>query len=415
MLMPAMLMTPIISINSKSGCFAARRTAAVTLNRVRPWLRSCLLCLFMIVYGTSQALAQAGMSDVDGLNGLSELDELAELARLNPVTKGEESRVSVSDDLGNLIELARPARRIISLSSHVTEMLFAAGAGGQVVGVSADSDYPLAVHRLPRVGGLPRGSSTANAAAAHGGERYDLAAITALRPDLLIVRDAEVVSSQLTRLKNLKVPLYFSKPRRLEDIATNIERYGKLAASEEIARQAAQGFRARHGELRKRFVGRSAVRIFYQLDQSADSRLLTTVNDEQLQSDVMQLCGAQNVFAHHARALPTVTLEEVLLANPEAVVVSGIERGREQRAQRLEMWRHWPELAANQLDNYFFISSELINRPGPRLLDGAQRLCEQMERARTRRLEWQQRRQQALQEQQAQETQTQQQTTAPER
>lgn len=408
MLMPAMLMTPIMSIRSKSGRFAARRAAAVTLNRARPWLRSCLLCLFMIVYGTSQALAQAGVSDVDGLN------ELAEVARLSPATKGEESRISVSDDLGNLIELAGPARRIISLSSHVTEMLFAAGAGGQVVGVSADSDYPPAVHRLPRVGGLSRGSSAVNAAA-HGGERYDLAAITALRPDLLIVRDAEVVSSQLTRLKNLKVPLYFSKPRRLEDIATNIERYGKLAASEEIARQAAQNFRARHGELRKRFAGRSAVRIFYQLDQSADSRLLTTVNDEQLQSDVMQLCGAQNVFAHHARALPTVTLEEVLLANPEAVVVSGIERGREQRAQRLEMWRHWPELAANQLDNYFFISSELINRPGPRLLDGAQRLCEQMERARTRRLEWQQRRQQALQEQQAQETQTQQQTTAPER
>lgn len=290
-------------------------------------------------------------------------------------------RIVVIDDVGRSVALAAPAARIVSLAPHITESLFAAGAGGRVVGVSADGDHPAVAGKLPRVGGSA-GSARAGRSERPKPKPFDLAAIAALKPDLLIVWEDGVASSHISRLQKLGLPLYISKPRRIDDVATNIERYGELAGTEDIARGAAQSFRARHAELRKRYGGRPAVRTFYQIGNRIGSQPLATVNGEQLVSDVMRLCGAENIFAERPEALPSVTLEEVLVANPEAVVVSGRE---EERAQKLEMWRHWPGLSANALNNRFFIATELIDRPGPRILDGAQRLCEQMERARMRR------------------------------
>lgn len=295
------------------------------------------------------------------------------------VTVAAAGRIVVTDDVGRSVELAAPASRIVSLAPHITESLFAAGAGEKVVGVSEGSDYPEAAGKLPRVGGVAGGMRPGGAGRP---ERFDLAAIAALKPDLLIVWEDGAVSSHISRLKRLGLPLYVSKPRRIDDVAANIERYGELAGTQETARGAAQAFRARHAELRKRYGARPTVRTFYQVGHQIGSQPLTTVNGEQLVSDVMRLCGAENIFAGRLQDLPAVTLEEVLAANPEAVVVSGSE---EERAQRLEMWRHWPRLSANLLNNRFFIAAELIDRPGPRVLDGARRLCEQMERARTRR------------------------------
>lgn len=297
------------------------------------------------------------------------------------VTAAAANRIVVTDDVGHSVALAAPATRIVSLAPHITESLFAAGAGERVVGVSAGSDHPEAAGKLPRVGG-PTGGGGMRPNGAGRPAHFDLAAIAALKPDLIIVWEDGVVASQIPRLKRLGVPLYVSKPRRIDDVAANIERYGELAGTQEIARGAAQAFRARHAELRKRYGARPAVRMFYQAGHQIGSQPLTTVNGEQLVSDVMRLCGAENIFAGRPQALPAVTLEEVLVANPEAVVVSGRE---EERAQRLEMWRHWPRLDANLLNNRFFIATELIDLPGPRILDGARRLCEQMERARARR------------------------------
>ena len=81
------------------------------------------------------------------------------------------AEVRVSDDLGQTVILAQPARRIVSLAPHVTEMLFAAGAGDYLVGTVAYSDYPEAAKRIPRVGGYTN---------------PDLEAVVGLRPDLIV-------------------------------------------------------------------------------------------------------------------------------------------------------------------------------------------------------------------------------------
>ncbi len=273
------------------------------------------------------------------------------------------AEIVAQDDAGQMLRLAAPARRIISLAPHITEDLYVAGAGSFVVGAVDYSDYPEAAKRLPRVG---------------GSDRLDLEAILALKPDLVIAWGSGNSAANLTKLKTLGLPLFISQPRKIDDIATDMERFGELAGTSNIAIAAARAFRARHAGLSSRYSRRQPVRTFYQIWNQP----LVTVNGEQLISDVMRLCGAENVFAGLSQLAPTVTVEAVLAVDPEAIVASGMG---ETRPEWLDMWKVWRDLTATARGNLFFVPPDIINRFTPRVLDGAQLLCAQIETARSRR------------------------------
>ena len=273
------------------------------------------------------------------------------------------AEIVVKDDVGRTLHLATPARRIVSLAPHITEVLYAAGAGAFIVGAVDYSNYPEAAKRLPRVGSYAR---------------LDLEAILALQPDLVIGWESGNPGAYLDRLKTLGLPLFISQPRKIDDIATSIERFGELAGTGAVANATARTFRARHAELAARYSARPPVRTFYQIWKQP----LSTVNGEQLISDVMRLCGAENIFAGLSQLAPTVTEEAVIAANPEAIVASGMD---ETRPEWLDMWRRWRALTATARGNLFFIPPDIIHRHTPRVLEGAQMLCTQMETARSRR------------------------------
>ncbi|MFA7267975.1 MAG: cobalamin-binding protein [Sterolibacterium sp.] len=273
------------------------------------------------------------------------------------------AQIAVQDDMGQTLRLATAARRIVSLAPHITENLYTAGAGAYIVGAVEYSDYPEAAKRLPRVGSY---------------ERLDLEAILALKPDLVIGWDGGNPAAILVQLKSLGLPLFLNRPRRLDDIANSIERFGELAGTNSVAGAAARAFRARHAELRKRQASLPPVRIFYQVwDQP-----LMTVSGEQLISDVMRLCGAENIFASLPTLAPTVTREAVLAANPEAIVASGMGNAR---PEWLDSWKRWGNMTAIARGNLFFIPADFIDRHSSRVLDGAVLLCEQMESVRKKR------------------------------
>ena len=269
----------------------------------------------------------------------------------------------VPDDAGATVVLAAPARRIVSLAPHVTELLYAAGAGGYVVGAVDYSDYPEAAKRIPRVGGYTG---------------LDLEAIVALRPDLIIAWQSGNPPSQVERLRALGLAVYVSEPRHIEDVATNIERLGRLAGTADAALRAARAFRQRHEALRRRYAARPAVSVFYQIWD----RPLMTVNGKQLISDVIHLCGGRNVFADLPILAPTVDVEAVLAADPEAIVASGAGAAR---PEWFDAWRRWPQLRAVRRDNLFVVPPDVLQRHGPRILDGAEHLCADLETARRRR------------------------------
>jgi iron complex transport system substrate-binding protein len=272
------------------------------------------------------------------------------------------AEIRIADDAGRSVTLARPAQRIVSLTPHMTELLFAAGAGAHIVGTVAYSDYPPAARRITRIG---------------DSARLDLERIVALKPDLIVVWRDGNAQRQLDNLLRLGIPVYYNEPRRLPDIARSIEQLGRLAGTEAVALPAARAFLARLARLRGQYAGAAPVSLFYQIWD----RPLMTVNGDHLISDVIRLCGGRNVFADLKPLTPQISAEAVLAADPEAIG-GGTGGGR---SGSLDAWKQWPRLRAVERGNLFLIDSDLISRNTPRILEGAEQMCAQLAAARARR------------------------------
>lgn len=269
----------------------------------------------------------------------------------------------VVDDYGRTVTLDAPARRVVSLAPHLTELMYAAGAGERMVGAVAYSDYPPTARRLPRVG-----SEAA----------IDLEAIVALRPDLVIAWPNAGSVRAVERIASLGIPVFRSEPRQLEDIARTLETLGRLAGTEVVARVAAREFRARAARLEARYAARPVVRVFYQVW----GRPLVTVNGDHVISKVMRLCGGRNVMAELPGIAPEIDRERVLRADPEVILASGAD---DARPAWLDDWRDYPALTAVRLGELHAIRPDLLQRHTPRLLDGAEEICLILEGARARR------------------------------
>jgi iron complex transport system substrate-binding protein len=275
------------------------------------------------------------------------------------------AEVRVTDDAGRDVVLAAPARRIVSLAPHVTELLYAAGAGAQVVGAVQYSDYPEAAKALPRVGGYTA---------------VDMEAVIALRPDLVVVWKSGNRNQQYDKLEKLGIPVFVNEPRSLEDVARALETIGRLAGTETAAGEAAHAFRVRRDALAAQYSKRPPIDVFYQIW----NKPLMTINGKHLISDVMALCGGRNVFAQLPILAPTVTEEAVLAAAPQVIIASGMGQSR---PEWLDAWRRWDSLPAVVGDNLYFIPPEILQRHTPRILDGATRLCEQLDAARSKKMQ----------------------------
>lgn len=268
--------------------------------------------------------------------------------------------VSVTDDSGQVVTLSRPAQRIVSLAPHLTEILFAVGAGSRVAGVVQYSDYPPQARTLPGIGGY---------------QQFDLERVIGLKPDLIVAWQSGNNPGQIERLRKLGFPVYLSEPRRLTDVASSMERIGALAGGGEQAMRAVRDFRDRHSRLQARYARRSPVRTFYEVW----NRPLMTVSDAHLIGDVMKLCGAENVFAGLPLLTPTISEEAVLVADPAVIIASGMD---ETRPQWLDDWRRWPRLKAVKDGHLHFVPPDILQRHSPRILEGAEQFCAQVDRAR---------------------------------
>lgn len=273
------------------------------------------------------------------------------------------AEVSVRDDLGKTVRLARPAQRIVSLAPHMTETLFAAGAGAQIVATVDYSDYPEAAKKIPRVGGY---------------SRFDLEAVASHKPDLIVAWYSGNAPAHIEKLQAMGYPLYISQPNQIADVATEIERLGQLAGTSGAAQAAATAFRERLANITARYSQRPTVRTFYQIWKQP----LMSIGKNQIISDAVRLCGGENVFGKLETMAPTVTVEAVIAANPEAIVASGMG---DSRPEWLDDWKKWTGIEAVKRDNLFFVQPELIQRHTPRLLEGTEILCKHLETVRSRR------------------------------
>jgi iron complex transport system substrate-binding protein len=253
-----------------------------------------------------------------------------------------------------------PAQRIISLAPHLTELLYAAGAGDRLVAAVEYSDFPPPARRLPRVG---------------NSSGFDTEAILALKPDLILAWRSGNPAASIERIRRLGLNVHLSEVSRLEEIPALIEELGRLAGSETQALRVAGDFRARYRKLEERYAVAAPVLVFYQL---LDETLLT-LNDRHLVSDAIHLCGGRNVFGGLSALVARVDTEAVLKADPRVIVASGEESTWPAWRER---WQAWPQLAAVRAQHLYFIHADLMHRAGPRAIEGAEQLCAALARAR---------------------------------
>ena len=270
------------------------------------------------------------------------------------------AEIKVIDDTGYQVIVESVPVRIISLAPHVTETLFHIGAGKKIIGAVKYSNYPEMAKRIKRVGGY---------------KNPDMETIVAMKPDLVVGWQAGNPSSHINKLRSLGIPVYLSEPHKITDIVRNMKVLGKLVGNENKAKKAVDEFRLKYKRLQQNYSGKSKVSLFYEIWNNP----LMTINDEHLIGDVIRLCGGENIFGGLDVLTAKVSIESVLERNPVAIVASGMG---EERPEWLDEWRKWKYLKAAQKGNLFFIPPSIIQRHSPRILDGAEKLCIHLEKAR---------------------------------
>lgn len=258
--------------------------------------------------------------------------------------------IRLVDDAGQTLEFTRPPQRIISLTPHLTELLFAVGAGPQLVGVDSASDYPVAARTLPRIGDY---------------SRIHFERILSLKPDLVVVWVGGNRAADIHSLKKMGVPVLHTQATRLDDVARLLRLIGQASGHAAAGEAAARDYSGRLGGLQAKATQKPPVSVFYQVWD----RPLMTVGGSHWISDALALCGARNVFADLRSASPAVSREAVLRRAPE-LIVSGTDAPDMRR-----QWQRFASLPAVRNRAFVRVNADLLHRPTPRLVEGVAELC----------------------------------------
>jgi len=255
---------------------------------------------------------------------------------------------------------AEAAPRIISLSPHITELLFAAGAGGRIVGVDDASDYP------PEVAGITR-----------VGEPWalDVEGLLRLKPTLIVLWDSGTPARRKAELQRLNLRLYVTDQHHLDDIGTALLEFGRLAGTEPVATAAARRYRDELADLRARYAARPRLKVFYQVWD----RPLYTLSGTHLVSEVLSLCGGDNVFADLSTLAPAIDREAVLTRNPDVILIAAA--GAEGDRQRAD-WDRFGYIRAVRNHHVLSVDPSLVGRMAPRILQGVREVCDLLDAAR---------------------------------
>jgi len=254
--------------------------------------------------------------------------------------------------------LASPAwagERILALAPHACEILYAIGAGEDVVGAVSYCDYPQAVLALPRVGSY---------------ERINVEAALALEPTMAIVMDESIPGA--SKLRDLGVKVVASYPRRVDEVLTEICRIGAETGHQKQADALAEALQQRLDKLKAPPGGPQQASVFYEIWAEP----LLTAGKSSFIDDVLHRMGLRNVFGDVALEAPRVNVEAVIAARPDVVVIPSENRDV---AERQAFWQKW----LGQDVRVIAVNPDLMHRPGPRLLDGMEDLYQQLSQGQT--------------------------------
>ncbi|QIG07020.1 vitamin B12 ABC transporter substrate-binding protein BtuF [Proteus sp. ZN5] len=245
-----------------------------------------------------------------------------------------------------------PADRVITLSPSATEMAYAAGMGDNLVGVSAYSDYPEDAKSIEQVANW---------------QGINIERILLLKPDLVIAWQGGNPQRLLDQLKALGIPIIYSDPQSIEEIADDLVTLSSYSHHPDIAIKSAQQLRQQYQALQQQYTSTISnqpnKKVFIQFGMQP----LFTTSNSSLQSHITELCGGENIFANSPVAWPQVSREQVLTKQPDLIIFSG---KADQIPTVQAFWQ--PQLTVPVIA----IDEDSFSRPAPRIINAAQQVCE---------------------------------------
>jgi len=267
--------------------------------------------------------------------------------------------IKLTDGLGRTIELAAPAQRIVSIAPSNTEILFALGAGKQVIGREELSDYPAEAKSVTSIGSVF--------------QKINTETIVALKPDLVLA--AEINSpEQVKALEDLKLTVYYlPNPKTFNDLYANLATVGKLTGRSAEATKLNESLKARYDAVIQTLSqAKDAPTVFYEIDATDPTKPYTSGPGTFIDL-VIRLAGGKNIGGELKDAFAQISSEELVKQNPNIIVLGDALYGvtPESIAQR----PGWSALSAVKDKQVFAFDDNLISRPGPRLIDGLEQMA----------------------------------------
>lgn len=277
---------------------------------------------------------------------------------LIPITATSPS-ITLTDGLGRLIKLAAPAQKVVSLAPSNTEILFAIGAGGQVVGRDEFSDYPLEAKNLTSVGG-----SMGN---------YDMERIASLQPDLVLAASLNT-PEQVQALEQLGLTVfYLSNPSDLTGLYANLKIVGKLTGRDQEASILADSLKARVDTTTSKLTSiTTKPLVYYELD-ATDPAKPWTPGPNTFLTQLIRLAGGRSIGENLTSDYAQIGLETLLTQNPDIILLGDAAYGT--TAAQVALRSGWSDLKAVKDNQIFAFDDNLVSRPGPRLADGLEALA----------------------------------------
>lgn len=268
------------------------------------------------------------------------------------------AQVAVLDAHGTRVTLTKPAKRIISLAPHITDLIYEAGAGAELVGITSESGYLVRGKKVPVIGSY---------------SGVSVEAILRQKPDLILTWANGGYAKELSRLKSMGIPVFVSHPLKLEDVGSELQAIGVLTGHTKAADVSAQNYLKRLNQIKHKYAQKERVKTFIQINQSP----MFTVSKNSFLGQMIEDCHGDNIFGDLPQAAPQINVEAVLRAKPQVIISTGSAQAA------LNAWKKWSIPATDQ-KHLYLLSSKHATLASPKVLDALEMMCTQIDSARTK-------------------------------
>jgi vitamin B12 transport system substrate-binding protein len=257
-------------------------------------------------------------------------------------------------------EVKKTQLRIVALAPHIVENLFAIGAGDQIVGTVEYADFPDAANKIPRLGG-------------HQGIQIEK--LLALKPDLVLAWKTGSKADDLALIERMGIKVSYSEANDVEKVPQELLRLGKLTGREDAAKHAANTFQRQLALIKAKQQGKANVAVFYQLWPQP----MMTVSKNTWINQLIEICQGSNVFANSQTDYPLISIENVIVAKPEVII---LPEEKSNTKQPVIAWHEWPEVPAVKHNQFIRVDADLLHRFTTRMLVGLDDMCHKIDQSR---------------------------------